>query len=75
MWHSKNKLDGESKHLLHDGGVPALYTTRQRVRVWIMKHYGYIKTRRDLREEPHGWRFPQPVRVTVCAKPPKRRKG
>lgn len=66
MWYSKNKISGETKHLLNDDrGIPALFPSRKEAREWINKRYGYIRFRKDLRREPHGWRFPRPVRVEV----------
>jgi hypothetical protein len=65
LWHSKNRLNGLREHLCFENGLPALFVTRKQCREWIAEKYGYIKTRRDLREEPHGWRIPRPVRVTI----------
>ncbi len=71
VWKSKNKLDGESRHLMYDGGngVPAMFATRKRAQVWITTHYGYIRTRPDLKNEPHGWRLPKPTRVVITVLP------
>jgi hypothetical protein len=66
-WRSSNKLDGRRQHLILWGwseGV-ALFTTRAACREWIEQRYGYIRHRPDLRAEPHGWRIPQPVRVSI----------
>jgi hypothetical protein len=52
----------DDDHSLH---MPVLFSSRALAREWIEDHYGYIKQRRDLRAEPHRWRMPQPVRVTV----------
>lgn len=65
LWYSKNKLDGERKHLICRFCVPVIFSTRQEARFWIEEHYGYIKKRKDLRAEPHGWRLPKPVKVTI----------
>jgi hypothetical protein len=67
-WRSKNLLDGEREWLIlreWQTYTPVLFNTRADCRAWINKQYGYIKTRKDLRTEPHGWRVPQPVRVEV----------
>lgn len=64
-WVSTNALDGERRHLLHRDGVPALFRTRVECRRYIRQYFGHIRTRPDLRAEPHGWRMPQPVRVEV----------
>ncbi len=42
-----------------------LFRTRAECRAWIDEHYGYIRTRADLRAEPHGWRMPRAVKVRV----------
>ena len=65
LWRSENNLDGIRKHLCYENGVPALFITRRQCRDWIKLKYGYIKERDDLREEPHGWRMPLPVKVTI----------
>lgn len=67
-WSQANKLDGPREHLIlfTNGGKPLpLFKTRSACRDWINKHYGYIRDRKDLRQEPHGWRVPQAVRVEV----------
>lgn len=46
-------------------GMPLLFHTRREARQYRDKHYGYIRHRKDLRQEPHGWRLPVPVRVHV----------
>ena len=69
MWKICNKLDGISEHLMRDENcVPALFKARHLAKAWIEKRYGYIRNRRDLRQEPHGWRLPKPVRVTIAPK-------
>ena len=69
-WRSVNALDGERRHLISENCIPALFTTRAAARAFAQKRYGYIKHRPDLQQEPHGWRFPQPVRVTVQVSEP-----
>lgn len=64
-WYSKNAVDGESRYLIFDNCRPVLFRTRQAARDWIKRDYGYIKTRSDLREEPHGWRLPRVVKVRL----------
>jgi len=66
LWNQKNKLDGVTKHLIFRNCLPVLFVTRREAREWIDKEYGDIRTRRDLREEPHGWRMPKPVRVKIA---------
>lgn len=66
LWHSRNRLDGVSEHLLwNQAALPALFLTRREARSWIRTSYGYIATRLDLQREPHGWRVPRAVRVSV----------
>ena len=65
QWHSKNKLDGERQYLVHQDCLPVLFRTRRECREFIREKYGYISERSDLQEEPHGWRMPQPVKVSV----------
>ena len=68
MWYSKNKLDGVTKHLIGSGLTPVLFRTRSDARDYINDSYGYIKHRKDLRVEPHGWRMPRAVRVECSYK-------
>jgi hypothetical protein len=67
-WYSKNKRDGERRHFLYYNGVIALFITRREAREFIDRQYGYIRTRRDLRIEPFGWRLPRAVKVTIAPK-------
>lgn len=65
-WRSENKLDGKQEHFI---GTPTrLFRTRQKARDFIQEFFGYIKTRPDLQEEPHGWKMPIPVKVQVMTK-------
>lgn len=78
LWAAKsdetNRLDGRKVRLrirwwnapkqVH--GQPfMLFHTRRECRAWITEEFGYIRRRPDLQAEPHGWRVPKPVRVTV----------
>ena len=65
LWRSKNRLDGVTCHLEFDNRLPALFVTRAQARQYAEKRYSYIKTRKDLRAEPHCWRMPQPIRVVI----------
>ena len=67
LWRSGNNLDGKREHLIFDNCLPVLKTTRREMRLYIKDRYGYIATRPDLRNEPHGWKMPIPVRVEICA--------
>lgn len=72
LWRSENRADGKSEHLICNC-LPVLFSTRREALAYIKEHYGYIATRPDLRREPHGWKMPLPVRVTIAVK--KGRKG
>lgn len=67
-WHSKNQ-HGEDRHIIWpDGfsqGQPILFKTRAEAREFQQERFGYIRTRKDLRAEPHGWRMPKVVRVEL----------
>ena len=65
MWRSSNRLDGVTRHLLCENCVPKLFVTRADARQWIEEHYGYIRRRGDLKQEPHGWQMPVAVRVCI----------
>lgn len=63
-WHSRNRLGGETTHLMYSG-LPLIFKTRKQAREYIRKNWGYILCRQDLKSEPHGWRLPRPVRVKI----------
>ena len=64
LWISKGGLDGDDQHLVRNSDcLPVLFKTRREAKAWIDENYGYIKTRKDLRAYPHGWRLPIPVKV------------
>ena len=62
---SHNRLDGLREHLDFADGLPLLFLTRKAARAFSERHYAYMRERKDLRAEPHGWLMPRPVRVTV----------
>jgi hypothetical protein len=65
-WRSENSLDGRREHLMWDGHPHVvLFRSRAACRSSIRERYGYIAARPDLRQEPHGWRTPTPVRVNI----------
>lgn len=68
QWYSNNILDGITRHLLYENRLPVLFRTRRECRQFIKDRYGYIKDRKDLRQEPHGWRLPKAVKVEVVLK-------
>lgn len=66
-WQNSNQLDG---YRVWFDGTPepptvVLFTSRSRARDYVKERYGYIADRADLRGEPHGWRVPKVVRVSV----------
>ena len=61
QWNSKNCRP----HLLHSEALPCLFRTRDEARKYANERLGYIKRRPDLREDPHGWRMPTPIRVVI----------
>ena len=68
LWQSDNRLDGRQRRLVwppHRPCWPQLFRTRRECREFIEREYGYIRTRPDLRREPHGWRMPKAVRVRI----------
>jgi hypothetical protein len=69
LWYSRCALDGERSYIIRQrtASLPALFTTRREARDYANEHYGYIKQRIDLRQEPHGWRFPRPIRLRITA--------
>lgn len=62
---SKNKLDGTREYFVFKDGLPVLFTVRAEARQYIKDKYGYLKHRKDLREEPFGWKMPEAVQVIV----------
>lgn len=66
LWRSCNRLGGPHSHFLWiDAERPANFRTRAEARAWIKSRYGYIRTRPDLQREPHGWKMPKAVRMTI----------
>lgn len=67
LWRSDNRLDGRTRRLLYDPkyGLPVLFKTRKEAQTYVEERYGYIRHRKDLHEEPHGWKLPQPVKVNI----------
>ena len=67
LWHSNTRLDGQRKWLMWEDRLKdtalLMFRTRQEARQFALKKYGYIKTRQDLRHEPHNWRLPVPVKL------------
>lgn len=63
LWASKTKLDGLQQHLIYEECYPKFFHTRKESRKYSQEKFGYIKTRKDLREEPHGWKMPIPVKI------------
>ena len=68
LWISESAAFGRTEHLLNEKCTPALFRTRAEARAYIAKRYGWIADREDLRAEPHGWRMPRAVRVSVTVR-------
>jgi hypothetical protein len=70
LFRSKNKLDGYNEYLIYKYSecVPALFKTRREAIEYINKRYDYLRSRKDMRQEPHGWMIPQPVKVFITYK-------
>jgi hypothetical protein len=56
---------GNETHIMWHDCKPLLFQTRREARDYAVSEYGYIREREDLREPPHNWRMPRPVRVDV----------
>lgn len=65
LWRSNNKLDGVNQHIIFENYLPALFLTKKEAIKFIKQKYGYIATRKDLRDEPHGWRMPKPIKLKI----------
>lgn len=65
LWQSENKMDGKTRYIIYRNLLPALFKTRKQARDYIEKEYSYIRNRPDLKAEPHGWRMPKAIRVTI----------
>jgi hypothetical protein len=46
-----------------------LFPTKKKAEARITERYGYVRTRKDLRAEPHGWRMPKAIRVEIIPAP------
>ena len=62
-WYSKSKKFGVRRHLLYENYLPKMFYTRKEAVERANMEFGYIKIRKDLRAEPHGWRMPRPVKI------------
>ena len=68
LWRSENLIDGKREHLVGTPWFPlhkALFSSRRKAREYVNVKYSYIKNRKDLRQEPHGWKIPRVVRVKI----------
>ena len=67
QWRSENKTDGYREYLFSDGCAcgTQLFETRAAARAFIEYQYAFLRDRPDLKREPHGWKMPRPVRVSV----------
>ena len=80
QWRSENYLDGKHVHLVGRANVVnspeelsgcplMLFSSRKQARGFILRSFGYIGDRKDLRCDPHGWHLPLPVKVEVTVRP------
>jgi len=67
QWISNSRLDGTTRYFMGEPtrGMTMLFRTRKQARTYRDKHWGYIRYRTDLQDEPHGWKLPRVVRVNV----------
>ena len=65
LWRSENKRDGKNEHLIFRDCIPTIFRSRRQARQQIETEWGYLRTRTDLRAEPHGWKMPIPVKVRI----------
>lgn len=67
LWRSNNRA-GKREELICEYGIPVMFKTREECLQYIEKDYGYLKSRPDLKSEPHGWKMPIPIRVSISRK-------
>lgn len=64
---TKGGIDGDTERLMYsnyrDGWL--IFRTKRECKEYIDEHWSYMKTRRDLRVYPHGWRLPKPVKIEI----------
>ncbi len=64
-----NVLDGHREWLegttITPGCPTLLFSSRQAARLYTEEAHGYIRKRPDLQAEPHGWKMPRPVKVSI----------
>lgn len=65
LWRSENRLDGKTEYIICEHFSPVLFKTRKQALEFIDDRYGYIRERKDIREEPHGWKTPRAVKVKI----------
>ena len=65
MWRSYSKRDGKEERIEWENCNPVLFKTRKEALAHINLEYGYIRSRKDLKAEPYGWKMPRAVKVEV----------
>lgn len=67
MWalRMENKRPGIKPYLVHEHGYPVVFRTRQQARDYANKRFAKYKRGSYLRDWPHLWRMPRPVKVKV----------
>jgi hypothetical protein len=68
-WHGGGLMGkfcaGDEFPVFLNGYKTMVFATRKEAQAFIKERWGYIAKRTDLRQPPHNWRMPKPVRVTV----------
>lgn len=72
----RTKASGKPSHIQwnYRTNEPLLFKTRRECREYIEEHWGYQRTRADLKRAPHYCLMPIPIRVYVNLDPIKNRK-
>jgi len=80
-WRSNNRIAGKTERLMGmgysreakpksmSGYTIMVFSTRREAREFIAEYCSYLKDRPDLQQEPHGWKMPVAVKVTVQVEP------
>lgn len=73
LWRQTDlNLRGADSYLIGDAdqfGKTRLFKTKKEAQENIKANFGYIAKRKDLRQRPHGWRMPVPIKVAVAIEP------
>ena len=64
-WNLKNKLDGVTGYFMFSDYKILQFFTKREAKQWVKENYSYIATRKDLRQEPFGWRMPKVIKIKI----------